>query len=77
MRITIHDDGRVEPADAAALLLTEYLQELSGDVERDPSIRTFVCSGCGENIEAVAGKTMVHVCTKGDISHWTPGQDPN
>jgi len=62
MHVTIREDGSIDPPEAAYLLMTEYFQQRSGDVERDPTFRTFVCPECGHNFEAVAGKVTMHDC---------------
>jgi len=37
MHVTIREDGSIDPPEAAYLLMTEYFQQRSGDVERDRS----------------------------------------
>jgi hypothetical protein len=63
MRVTIQEDGRIEPPDAAQLLLTEHQQVTNADFTKgDANMRTFICPECRENFEAVPGRVTVHDC---------------
>jgi hypothetical protein len=63
MRVVIHEDGRIEPPEAAQLLLTEFQQVTNAEfTEGDANMRTFICPECRQNFEAVPGQMTVHEC---------------
>jgi hypothetical protein len=70
MKITIDEQGNVEPR-GAANLLAAVNQAVSvpegGDIPKTPvSVRAFQCATCNESFEAQAGQVTVHECAESD-----------
>lgn len=65
MKITIDENGNVEPAGSAELLSkvgqTQTLRD-GVDISNDVSARIFQCSYCEKVIEAPAGQVTTHEC---------------
>lgn len=70
MKITINEQGNVEPRGAAHLLAAagEAVSVADGvDIPETPvSERTFQCATCDQMFEARAGKVTLHECPESD-----------
>jgi hypothetical protein len=65
VKITVDENGNVEPVGAADLLATvnEFTTLTEGQPVSDKAeVRTFQCASCNQAFEARAGRVSIHEC---------------